>query len=189
MKIADLQMMVKRIYHVDQLELKESPAMSATEVMVRYELMNRLLGPTMGRLQNDLLDPLVTNTFKMLYRAGQFPQAPDKVLDSGGVMNVEYSGPLSRAQKSDEVASVERWLGDIANFSQLFPELRHVPDPKEVAIYLSDGLSVPSKLMRSNAKINSLIKEDEKIKQDAVANANRKSQLEEQQIANKQPAA
>lgn len=189
MKIADLQMMVKRIYHVDQLELKESPAMSATEVMVRYELMNRLLGPTMGRLQNDLLDPLVTNTFKMLYRAGQFPKAPDKVREAGGVMNVEYSGPLSRAQKSDEVASVERWLGDIANFSQLFPELRHVPDPKEVAIYLSDGLSVPSKLMRSNAKINSLIKEDEQIKQDAVANANRKSQLEEQQLANKQPAA
>jgi hypothetical protein len=146
--------------------------------MVRYELMNRLLGPTMGRLQNDLLDPLVTNTFQMLFRAKQFPEMPDVVKQMGGYVNVVYVGPLARAQKSDEVASVERWLGDIANFAQIFPELRHVPDPKAIAVYLSDGLNVPSRLMRSDAAINKKIRDDEQMQQQAIQSAQRMSQAE-----------
>jgi len=57
-----LKQSIRSIFFVDQLELKESPAMTATEVQTRYELMQRLLGPTLGRLQSDYLDPLVQRT-------------------------------------------------------------------------------------------------------------------------------
>lgn len=175
-QINDLRDMIRRLYHVDQLELKESPAMSATEVMVRYELMNRLLGPTMGRLQNDMLDPVVTNTFKMLHRAKQFPDMPQSVAAAGGVVNVEYVGPLSRAQKTDEVASVERWLGNIGNLAEIFPDIRHVPDPKAIAVYMADSLNVPAKLMKSEAQINTAVAEERKMKQAAVEGAQAEQQ-------------
>lgn len=177
LQVNDLRMMIRRLFHVDQLELKESPAMSATEVMVRYELMNRLLGPTMGRLQNDLLDPLVTNTFKMLYRAKQFPPPPEIIAKLGGDINVEYVGPLSRAQKSDEVASVERWLQGIAGLAEFLPEMRHVPDPVAIGKYMANGLNVPAGLMNSDAKITTAIADDKK----AMATA--QAQQEEQNQA------
>ena len=173
LQVSDLRDMIRRLFHVDQLELKESPAMSATEVMVRYELMNRLLGPTMGRLQSDLLNPLVTNTFKMLFRAKQFPEPPRLVREMEGEMRIEYTGPLSRAQKSDEVTSVERWLTNIANFAQIFPELRHVPNPVEIGKFLADGLNVPAKLMNSSTKITTEINKDKAAQNQAMANEQR----------------
>ena len=169
LQINDLRSQIRRIYYVDQLELKESPAMSATEVMVRYELMNRLLGPTMGRLQKDLLDKVTINTFRQLYRAKQLPEMPDLVKSAGGLPQVEYIGPLNRAQKSDEVAAAERWLGDLSNLSQLMPDLRHVPDPMEVSKYVAKGLNVPAKLSRSPGEVNERIKQEEEMRQQAMA--------------------
>jgi hypothetical protein len=161
LQVEELRKMIRQLFHVDQLELKESPAMSATEVMVRYELMNRLLGPTSGRLQNDLFDPVVQNTFRMLLRAGRFPPMPDKVKQAGAGFKVRYVGPLSRAQKSDEVQSVERWLNDLAQLSEVWPQFKHVPHPKKIAAYIGDSLNVPADLMRSESEIQTAIAEDE----------------------------
>jgi hypothetical protein len=178
LQVADLRDMIRRLFHVDQLELKESPAMSATEVMVRYELMNRLLGPTMGRLQSDLLDPLINNTFMMLYRARKFPEMPDVVAEAGGEMHVRYVGPLSRAQKSDDIASVERWLTDIANFSQIFPDLRHVPNPVEIAKFLAKGLNIPADLMKSDPQIKAAQNKDKQAQEQATQNEFRAQEAE-----------
>ena len=41
---------IRQSFFVDQLELKQSPAMTATEVNVRYELMQKLLGPALSRM-------------------------------------------------------------------------------------------------------------------------------------------
>lgn len=156
LQIKDLRDLVRRQFHVDQLELKESPAMSATEVMVRYELMNRLLGPTMGRLQNDLLDPVVNNTFIQLFRAGELPEMPQSVADAGGVVDIEYVGPLSRAQKMDEVAAVERWLGILMGVSEVFPEIRDVPNPIEIAKVMAQGLNIPADLMHTDTEVTTI---------------------------------
>jgi hypothetical protein len=161
LQVDDLRNIVRRIFHVDQLELKESPAMSATEVMVRYELMNRLLGPTMGRLQHDLIDNVVTNTFRMMFRARQLPEMPAVVKESDGMMSVQYKGPLSRAQKSDDVAAAERWLANVGELANIFPEMRHIPDPLKVAKYLAEQLNVPADLSRTEADVNKRIADDE----------------------------
>ena len=41
--LGDVRASVRRIFFSDQLELNEGPQMTATEVQVRYELMQRLL--------------------------------------------------------------------------------------------------------------------------------------------------
>ena len=163
LQINDLRDMVRRLFHVDQLELKESPAMSATEVMVRYELMNRLLGPTMGRLQSDLLDPLVTNTFRMLYRAKQIEEMPQVVVDAGGIVDIEYVGPLSRAQKMDETSSIERWLGNISTLAEMFPEIRNVPDVTAIAIGMANSMNIDMKYVNNIDDIDQLNAKDGEI--------------------------
>jgi hypothetical protein len=162
-----LQSAIRRTYYVDQLEMKDSPAMTATEVQVRYELMQRLLGPTLGRLENDFLNPLIQRTFNIRYRAGKFGPPPQAVLDSAGRMDVVYTGPLARAQKVDQATNIERWAGMTANLAEVAPEVIDVPDWDEMTREQGKLLGVPTKFMNSAAQVTK--KRTDREKQQAAA--------------------
>lgn len=170
----DLRRSIRSVFHVDQLELKESPAMTATEVQVRYEMMQRLLGPTLGRLQNDFLDPLVTRTFRLLHRAGQLPPIPNIVAEMQGELDVQYTGPLVRAQRMQDVESMERWLGSIGAAAEVFPEMLDLVDSDAYGRNLARELGMPKKNMRSEAQVLAI----REARQKAQANAAKAAQVE-----------
>jgi len=160
-----LKQSIRSIFYVDQLELKESPAMTATEVQTRYELMQRLLGPTLGRLQSDYLDPLVQRTFNILYRAGQFGELPASISEqSDGELDIIYTGPLVRAQRADIAQGVARWVASLAELGEIEPEVLDIPDWDAIGKELGSLEGVPAKLMRADKEIK-----------------NRRDQREEQQ--------
>lgn len=156
-----LKQSIRSIFYVDQLELKESPAMTATEVQTRYELMQRLLGPTLGRLQSDYLDPLVQRTFNILYRAGQLGTPPQVVFDSSGELDIIYTGPLVRAQRADIAQGVSRWVGSLAELGEIKPEVLDIPDWDMVAKELGSLEGVPAKLMNSQNEIKKIRRQRE----------------------------
>ena len=135
--------------------------MTATEVQVRYELMQRLLGPTLGRLQNDFLDPLVSRTFRILMRAGQLPEIPDELRQVGGEMDIEYTGPLARAQRMTEADSMTRWVNNLAPLAQIKPDILDNVDFDKFATELGETLGVPASNMRSEIEIKRLRKQRE----------------------------
>ncbi len=149
----NLQRSIRQVFHVDQLELKESPAMTATEVRVRYELMQRLLGPTLGRLQNDFLDPLIMRTFSIMLRGGALAPPPDSARDEQGILDIEYTGPLAKAQKMAEVEGMERWVGSIVALAEVFPDLRDLVDADDYGRNLAEVLGVPSDNVKDPAKV------------------------------------
>ena len=147
---------IRQTFRVDQLQLKESPAMTATEVQVRYEMMQRLLGPTLGRLQNDFLNPLVQRTFNILMRAGRLPEVPQIVAQSAGGMKVEYTGPLPRAQKMDTVRSMQEWLGVVAEASQMFPDMADVVNTDNFSRMSAKLMSIPALIVNDTEKIQEM---------------------------------
>lgn len=151
--IVRLQAQIRRAFFVDQLELKESPAMTATEVNVRYELMQRLLGPTLGRLTNDFLNPLLQRTFNIMFREQMFGDIPQKVAELGGTLDIEYIGPLPKAQRSGQAESIIRWLSDVAQLAQLFPDVADLPDVDTAIRELGDLRGVPAKAINSETKV------------------------------------
>ncbi|MGB1861859.1 MAG: portal protein, partial [Candidatus Actinomarina sp.] len=50
---------IRNVFYVDQLLLQQGPQMTATEVIQRNEEKMRLLGPVLGRLQSELLKPMI----------------------------------------------------------------------------------------------------------------------------------
>ena len=50
---------ISRTFHVDQLLIQENRTMTATEVMQRNQEKMKILGPVIGRLQQELLQPLL----------------------------------------------------------------------------------------------------------------------------------
>lgn len=171
-----LKQSIRSIFFVDQLELKESPAMTATEVQTRYELMQRLLGPTLGRLQSDYLDPLVQRTFNILYRAGQLGQPPAVVFDSDGELDIIYTGPLVRAQRADIAQGVTRWIATLAELGEITPDVLDVPNWDAIAKELASLEGVPAKLMNSDI----IIKKARKARQEAQAAEQQALQAQEE---------
>lgn len=169
-----LQQSINRIFYVDQLEMKDSPAMTATEVQVRYELMQRLLGPTLGRLESDFLDPLVMSSFADLMRYDRIPPPPQVVLESGNPkVLVRYTGPMARAQKVDQVASIERWAGAVANLAQIQPDVLDIPDWDALVRSMGNLLAVDPDNLRSATAV----------KNDRDARKQQEARMAEAQVA------
>lgn len=151
MEVSDHREMIRNHFFQNQLELKESPAMTATEVNVRYELMQRLIGPTLVRLRHDLLDPLVQRTFNILLREGMLPPMPEGL--GGANLKVEYTGPLARAQRSGTADAIVRYMGEIAQVAEVYPEARELPDVEESLRIVAELRGVPAKAVRSREEI------------------------------------
>ena len=57
---------IRNVFYVDQLMLQNGPQMTATEVIQRNEEKMRLLGPVLGRLQSELLQPMILRVFNII---------------------------------------------------------------------------------------------------------------------------
>lgn len=150
---ASLQDSIARAFYVDQLQLKESPAMTATEVQARMELMQRLIGPTVARLQNDFLDPMVNRTFKILWRAGQLPEPPDIIKELEGELDIEYVGPMYRAQRMGDVQAIQQWVAFLADLEAVNPGTLDSVNFESVANLSARLMGVPSEAQASMEEI------------------------------------
>lgn len=163
MSLKELRDSVKEAFHNDELQLRDSPQMSATEAQIRYELMNRVLGPTMGRIHNSLLSKILDRTFKTLLRNKQFDKAPKIVTATNAQLKVVYTGALVRAQQSDEVAAIERWLGQIGALAKVFPQVMNVVDIIQIARDLALKLNVPAKCLRTVKDVEAMIRGQQEV--------------------------
>lgn len=176
--VNDLQASIRQYFFSNDLSFPEPQGtpMSATEAQIRYELMQRLLGPTLGRLENDLLSPIVSRAFKMLAREGRLPEIPQVVKEQDPAFDVVYIGPLARAQRSDRVAAVERFVGNVSNLAQVNPEVLDVVDFDEAVRQAGRDLSIPAEIMRDE-KIVAEMRQKRQEQMEAMQQA----QLEQQQ--------
>ena len=142
---------IREVFYVNQLMLQQGPQMTATEVIQRNEEKMRLLGPVLGRLQSELLKPLIDRTFAILLRNNQFAQAPEFL--SGQDIEIEYVSPLAKAQKSTELSSITRAieiLGSLANVAPVFDYINFDALVKHVA----DLVGVPQKVLKLQSQVN-----------------------------------
>ena len=159
---------IERHFFVDQLELKDSPAMTATEAQIRYELMMKLLGPTYGRLKRELFNVIIHRCLNILNRAGQLPEMPPELVDAirsenAPSLDVQYNGPLARAQRQDDVVAIERTLQStiaIAEKAQR-PELLDNFKIDESIQYIAEINGYPSDLMNSLDEVDANRKQRE----------------------------
>jgi len=152
-KANELVTNIRRAFFNDQLQLHEGPNMTATEVRARMELMQQILGPVVGRLQSELLNPLIQRIFMVMFRAGLFAEPPMSLMEGDGKLDVEYVSPLARAQRMDEVFAVERWYGQLAGMAQADPTVMDVIDFPKVGRMLAKRLGVPADAMKSDDEI------------------------------------
>ena len=157
MKENQLRTAIRQAYYSDQLQLQDGPQMTATEVQVRYELMQRLLGPTLGRFQSEFLNPLIERVFGIMFRAQALLPTPEII--EGESIDVEYVGPLARSQRMEEATAVERLYQLAMQIVQLEPSIMDIINHDEAIRARAGLLGVPKSVLRGVQEVDQLREE------------------------------
>ena len=142
---------IRNAFYVNQLMMQQGPQMTATEVIQRNEEKMRLLGPVLGRLQSELLKPLIDRTFSILLRKNLFRPAPEFL--AGKDIEIEYVSPLAKAQKSTELQSIMRAIEIMGSLANVAPVFDHINMDKLVR-HLADIVGVPQKVLKPQSQLN-----------------------------------
>jgi hypothetical protein len=153
-EIDRLQESIRSTFYVDKLELKESPAMTATEVLARLDRQQRQFAPTLGRLEYDLLDPLIEWTYDALARNGMLPPAPEGLQTAD--LDIEYTGPIPRSMKNEEAQGTSLWVGELAGLAQVIPDMLDVVNTDALARGLGFARGVPATYMNTEDEVKDL---------------------------------
>jgi hypothetical protein len=154
LKENQLRTAIRQAYYSDQLQLQDGPQMTATEVQVRYELMQRLLGPTLGRFQTEFLNPLIERVFGIMYRAKALNEAPSIIGDTK--IDIEYVGPLARSQRMEEAVAIERLYQLAMSIGQIDPSIMDNIDHDEAIRMRAKLLGVPKTIMKDINDVNDM---------------------------------
>jgi hypothetical protein len=144
---------IRQAFFVDQLLMANGPSMTATEVLQRNEEKMRLLGPVLGRLQAELLQPLISRSFALLLRNGLLPTAPEEL--QGQDIDIEYVSPLAKAQKMTDLQSMLRGFEVLLQMQQVAPVMDYLDDDKLVQ-YLVETTGIPARVIRSPNEVQQL---------------------------------
>jgi len=118
----DVRNRIRTSFFVDVLQFFQGNSnQTATEVVQRTQERMRLLGPILGRMEAELLGPLITRVFGIMDRAGDLPAPPEELEDTP--FTVEFVSPVATAQRVGEVDQFNIWLSMMAPLMEIKPEV------------------------------------------------------------------
>lgn len=142
----DRRKRVRDCYYVDQLRLQQGgPMMTATEVLQRTEESTRLMGPMLGRQQNELLAPMIARVYSILWRRGLIAPPPEEL--KGAKMSVRYSSLIAKSQRVTDGQSVLRYVQALAPFINLDPSVADNLNGDEAAKVLATVYGPPQQII------------------------------------------
>lgn len=133
---------ILKTFHVDWMQMREGPSMTATEVLQRQEERMRLMGPMVGRLQFELLGPMIDRVFNILARRKMLPQPPQDV--EGRTLRIDYVSPVARAQKTQQLFNFTRLLESIVPLANVKPDVFDNIDADGTVRWAAKLLDVPT---------------------------------------------
>lgn len=114
--------------------------MTATEVLERAAETSRLLGATYGRLQAELLTPLIARCLSILRRRGEIPP----VLIDGREAVLRYRSPLAQVQGRADAANTLLFLEALRGLGPAAVAEINIPATTR---WLSRSLGAPAEVL------------------------------------------
>jgi len=124
---------------------------TATEIIERRQEKMLEMGPVVQRLQNTVLDPLLSRLFSILFRKNLLPEPPEAI--QGDVLNIEYLSLLAQAQKSadrNSIMGIVEFAGSVAN---VYPEIMDKLDLDQAVDEMAQNLGTPSGVVASDDQV------------------------------------
>lgn len=177
--IAEHQERIRRAFYEDlflMLASSDRREITAREIDERHEEKLLALGPVLEQLNQDLLDPLIDNTFAIMLKQGLIPEAPEEI--QGQQLKVEYTSIMAQAQKLVGLGGLERFTGFVGQLISVTQNPEHLDkvDVDQLIDTYGDGASIPPKIIRTDEVVAKL-KADRQAAQEKQAAAERAAQV------------
>ena len=146
--IFDVRERIRSAYHADMflmLSGADNTQMTATEVAERHEEKLLMLGPVLERLHNELLTPLIDQTFAKMVSAGIVPAPPEEL--QGMELDVEFISMLAQAQRAVGTNSIDRFVGNLGMIAGMKPDILDKFDSDKWADKYADMLGIDPELI------------------------------------------
>jgi hypothetical protein len=130
------------------------PVKTATEIALRQQDLAKRIGSAFGRLQFELVKPLVRKILFILERSGLVDLGPFRI--DGSFIDIEVVSPLAQAQEEEEFIAITRLLEFLANVYGPQSVLL-ITDPLEVIKASGDLLNVRESIIRPAEQIQELV--------------------------------
>lgn len=141
--LSDMRLNIKRALYNDMLGDPDKTPASATEVAERMADLSRRMGAAFGRLQAELVQPVLQRVIYILKKQGRI-ELPTV---NGREVKVRSVSPLAQAQANQDISSVARFLELVAGV--FGPEmLQLLIDGEQTAVHLAKKFGVPESLIR-----------------------------------------
>ena len=139
----DMRMNIKRALYNEMLGDPNKTPATATEIAERMADLSRQIGSAFGRLQSELVQPVLQRVVHILKKQGRI-EIPTV---NGRQVKVRSVSPLSQAQARQDISATSQWLQLV---QQGFgPDIMNLlVSGEEVAAYLAKKFGVPDSLIR-----------------------------------------
>lgn len=154
--------------------LVDGPEMTATEVMERTAEKAALLAPTMEQMQSEDLAPNIEREIDILDALDMLPEMPPELVEAAGEYEVQYTSPLARSQRAEEVSGFVRIVEMATGAAQATGDtkpLRRINFDRAIPD-IADVLSVPPEWLRSDDEVEAIAQDDQQAQEvDQMAKA------------------
>ena len=125
---------------------------SATEVAERMADLSRRIGSSFGRLQAELVQPVLQRVVHILKKQGRI----EMPTVNGREVKVRSVSPLAQAQSNQDIQAISRFLETINGyFGQDVTNL--LISSEDTAMYLAAKFGIPESLIRDEEERNNLV--------------------------------
>ncbi len=158
-KQEQIRQRISRCFYEDlflMLANSDRREITAREIEERHEEKLLALGPVLEQLNQDLLDPLIDNTFDIMLRQGLIPEPPEEV--QGMALKVEYISVMAQAQKLVGIAGIERFAGFVGSMvaQTQNPELLDKVDADQMIDEYGDAVGISPRIIRSDDEVDEI---------------------------------
>ncbi len=147
---------IKKAFFVDLfLMLANLPdkIRTATEIIERINEIMLILGPMLGRLMHEKLDPLITRTFNILVRKGIISPPPEILAREN--FKINYISPLAKAQKASEARSLSGLVVAVQSMAEITPSVVDKIDSDKIIDRFAE-INFVSDVLRSDDEVKQI---------------------------------
>lgn len=138
--------MIRRGFYVDWLvRATKKERQTAQEIMDDRNQMLSMLGPIVGRLQAELLGPIVQLSFNLLSRAGMIPPPPASL--DGAQLELVYVSPAAKAQTLTRGQGMMAYIQQLTQLLPVMPNLIYSIDENALNSELQDLTDAPRRIL------------------------------------------
>ena len=150
--LSDMRLNIKRALYNDMLGDPDKTPATATEIAERMADLSRRMGSAFGRLQVELVQPVLQRVVYILKKQGRI-EIPTV---NGREVKIKSVSPLAQAQANQDISSIARFLQLIGG--TFGPELLNMLiNQEETSLHLAKKFGVPEGLIRNAEERNQIV--------------------------------